>query len=119
MLEALEAHWAAAGLADRLHTERFRPTVLVAGEGGTVTFTGSGATLDADGATPILDAAEQAGVLMPSGCRMGICFGCVLPLREGAVRDLRNGELTTAVPGDGVLVQTCVSAAAGACAIDH
>jgi ferredoxin-NADP reductase len=119
MLEALEAHWGAAGLADRLHTERFRPTVLVTGEGGTVTFTGSGATLAADGRTPILDAAEQAGVLMPSGCRMGICFGCVLPLREGAVRDLRNGELTTAAPGDGVLVQTCVSAAAGACAIDH
>jgi ferredoxin-NADP reductase len=119
MLEALEAHWSAAGLADRLYTERFRPTVVVTGEGGTVTFTGSGTTLDADGATPILDAAEEAGVLMPSGCRMGICFGCVLPLREGAVRDLRNGEVTTAVPGDGVLVQTCVSAAAGACAIDH
>ena len=33
---------------------------------------------------PILDAAEDAGVLMPSGCRMGICYGCVLPLREGA-----------------------------------
>jgi ferredoxin-NADP reductase len=119
MLEAIEAHWSAAGLADRLYTERFRPTVLVTGEGGTVTFTGSGSTLVADGATPILDAAEEAGVLMPSGCRMGICFGCVLPLREGAVRDLRNGEVTTAVPGDGVLVQTCVSAAAGACAIDH
>lgn len=119
MLEALEAHWAAAGLADRLHSERFRPTVLVTGEGGTVSFAKSGTTIDADGATPILDAAEEAGVLMPSGCRMGICFGCVLPLREGAVRDLRNGELTTAAPGDGVLIQTCVSAAAGACDIDH
>ncbi|HEX2072237.1 MAG TPA: ferredoxin reductase [Geodermatophilus sp.] len=119
LLEMLEEHWAAAGLADRLHTERFRPAVIVAGEGGTVSFTGSGTTLEADGAVPILDAAEEAGVLMPSGCRMGICFGCVLPLREGAVRDLRTGEVTTAAPGDGVLVQTCISAAAGACAIDH
>jgi stearoyl-CoA 9-desaturase NADPH oxidoreductase len=119
MLEALEAHWEAAGLAEQLYTERFRPTVLVTGEGGTVSFAKSGTTLDADGATPILDAAEEAGVLMPSGCRMGICFGCVLPLREGAVRDLRNGEVTTAAPGDGVLIQTCVSAAAGACDIDH
>jgi stearoyl-CoA 9-desaturase NADPH oxidoreductase len=119
MLEALEAHWSAAGIADRLYTERFRPAVLVTGEGGTVSFAKSGTTLEADGATPILDAAEEAGVLMPSGCRMGICFGCVLPLREGAVRDLRNGELTTAAPGDGVLIQTCVSAAAGACDIDH
>ena len=71
-----------------------------------------------DGATPILDAGEQAGVLMPSGCRMGICFSCVLPLREGSVRDLRSGDVTTAAPGDGVLIQTCVSAAAGPCDID-
>jgi len=119
MLEALEEHWAAAGIAERLYTERFRPTVLVTGEGGTVSFAKSGTTLEADGATPILDAAEDAGLLMPSGCRMGICYGCVLPLREGAVRDLRNGEITTAAPGDGVLIQTCVSAAAGACDIDH
>src|SRR5919112_1780941 len=119
MLEALEEHWSAAGIADRLFTERFRPRVLVTGEGGTVSFAKSGTTVDADGATPILDAAEEAGVLMPSGCRMGICYGCVLPLREGAVRDLRNGEVTTAAPGDGVLVQTCISAAAGACDIDH
>jgi ferredoxin len=119
MLEALEAHWESAGIADRLYTERFRPTVLVTGEGGTVSFARSGTTLEADGATPIHDAAEDAGVLMPSGCRMGICYGCVVPLREGAVRDLRNGEITTAAPGDGVLIQTCVSAAAGACDIDH
>jgi ferredoxin-NADP reductase len=119
MLEALEEHWAATGLVDRLFTERFRPTVLVTGEGGTVSFAKTGTTLEADGATPILDAAEEAGVLMPSGCRMGICYGCVLPLREGAVRDLRNGEVTTAAPGDGVLIQTCISAAAGACDIDH
>jgi stearoyl-CoA 9-desaturase NADPH oxidoreductase len=119
MLEALEEHWEVAGIADRLHTERFRPRVLVTGEGGTVSFARTGTTIEADGATPILDAAEEAGVLMPSGCRMGICYGCVLPLREGAVRDLRNGEITTAAPGDGVLVQTCISAAAGACDIDH
>ena len=119
MLEALEAHWNSAGISDRLYTERFRAKVLVTGEGGTVSFSRNGTSLEADGATPILDAAEEAGVLMPSGCRMGICYGCVLPLREGAVRDLRNGEITTAAPGDGVLIQTCVSAAAGACDIDH
>jgi ferredoxin-NADP reductase len=119
LLEALEEHWAAQGIADQLYTERFRPRVLVTGEGGTVAFARSGRTLDVDGATPILDAAEEAGLLMPSGCRMGICYGCVLPLREGAVRDLRTGEITTAAPGDGVLVQTCISAAAGACDIDH
>ena len=92
MLDALEEHWTERGIADRLHTERFRPAVVVAGEGGTVTFARTGTTVEADGATPMLDAGEDAGVLMPSGCRMGICFGCVVPLRAGAVRDLRTGE---------------------------
>ena len=118
MLDALEEHWTALGIAERMHTERFRPTVLVTGEGGTVLFSKTGLTLEADGATPLLDAGEGAGVLMPSGCRMGICFGCVVPLRSGAVRDLRDGAVTTAVEGDGVRIQTCVSAAAGACDID-
>jgi ferredoxin-NADP reductase len=118
MLDALERRWADRGISERLHTERFRPTVLATGDGGTVTFTASAIEVDAGGATSLLDAGERAGVLMPSGCRMGICFGCVAPLREGAVRDLRNGDLTTASPGDGVLVQTCVSAAAGPCEIE-
>lgn len=116
MLDSLETHWEAAGRGASLHTERFRPTVVEAGEGGTVTFTGVGTTVEADGAQTLLDAGENAGVLMPSGCRMGICFGCVAPLRQGAVRDLRTGDITTAA--DGVVIQTCISAAAGACEID-
>ena len=118
LLDAAEKHWDATGVVDRLHTERFRPAVLATGEGGTVTFARSGVTVEAGGAIPLLDAGEEAGVLMPSGCRMGICFGCVVPLREGAVRDLRNGEVTTAAPDDPILIQTCVSAAAGTCDID-
>lgn len=118
MLDALEQHWYDNDFAERLHTERFRPTVVTAGDGGTVTFSKSATTLDAPGDQTLLDAGEAAGVLMPSGCRMGICFGCVAPLREGAVRDLRNGDITTAAPGDGVLIQTCVSAAAGTCDIE-
>jgi ferredoxin-NADP reductase len=122
LLDAIEAHWARSGLAGRLHTERFKANLVEPGEGGAVTLrthgTGSTTVVEADGATPILDAGEAAGVLMPSGCRMGICYSCVLPLCEGSVRDLRTGEVTTAAPGDGVLVQTCVSAAAGACDIE-
>jgi stearoyl-CoA 9-desaturase NADPH oxidoreductase len=116
LLDALEERWEADGITERLHTERFRPSVVTAGEGGTVTFAKSEAIVDVDGGQTLLDAGEAAGVLMPSGCRMGICFGCVAPLRQGAVRDLRSGDLTTAA--DGVLVQTCVSAAAGACEIE-
>ena len=120
LLDALAAHHEAAGL--ELFTEQFRATVIEAGEGGSIAFDRAGTTVEADGATAILDAGEAAGVLMPSGCRMGVCFGCVVSLKEGVVRDLRNGALTTAVPGEtdpgGVPIQTCVSAAAGACHID-
>ncbi len=121
LLDALEAHHGARDLP--LLTEKFRVATVAAGEGGTVSFARTGTTVEADGATPILDAAEDAGVLMPSGCRMGICYGCVLPMREGAVRDLRTGEVTVASPGEtatgGVPIQTCISAAAGPCDLDH
>lgn len=121
LLDALAGHHAGHGL--EVVTERFRTARVDAGEGGIVSFAKSDTSLDLDGSTTILDAAEEAGVLMPSGCRMGICMGCVLPLVEGSVRDLRNGEVTTAVPGEtepgGIKVQTCVTAAAGSCRLDH
>ncbi|XRQ06572.1 ferredoxin reductase [Actinomadura welshii] len=111
MLDDLTEHWQASGAGDRLRVERFQ-TVLAGGtgEGGHVTFTKSGIEVDADGATPLLVAGEEAGALLPSGCRMGICYSCVGRLCSGKVRDLRTGE----VHGDeGEIVQTCVSAAAG------
>jgi ferredoxin-NADP reductase len=118
LLDAMESHWADADIAERLHTERFRSALITEGEGGTVTFARQGAVVEADGATPILDAGEHAGVLMPSGCRMGICFGCAVPLKRGVVRDLRDGQLTIAAEGDSIHIQTCVSAVAGRCEID-
>jgi len=120
LLDAIQDHHDRAGLP--LFTEQFRVTTVAPGEGGEVTFGRTGAVVQADGATPILEAGEGAGVLMPSGCRMGVCYGCVVPLKEGVVRDLRSGDLTTAVAGEtdngGVLVQTCINAAAGPCHFD-
>ncbi len=55
---------------------------------------------------------------MPSGCRMGICMGCIVTMRQGAIRDLRTGEITVAEPGDNLSVQTCVNAVAGTCDIE-
>ncbi|MGC4110061.1 MAG: ferredoxin reductase [Nocardioides sp.] len=121
LLDALSAHHDERGLP--LYTEQFRVATVATGEGGPVTFSRSGVEVDCAGSRPILEQAEEAGVLMPSGCRMGICYTCVLPLREGAVRDLRTGEITTAVAGEtgahGVAIQTCINAAAGPCQIDH
>lgn len=119
LLDAVAAHHADAGLD--LLVEQFRTARVEPGEGGTLHFEKGGQEVVVDGATPILDAAEDAGILMRSGCRMGICMGCLVPLKEGTVRDLRNGDLTTAVPGESgaVKVQTCINAAAGPCHFDH
>lgn len=120
LLDALEKLWAELGMSELLHTERFATARIEPGEGGTVRFTGigTGTEVVTNGATSLLDAGEQAGLLLPSGCRIGVCFSCVIPLREGAVRDLRSGDVTTAAVGDGVLIQTCVSAAAGPCHLE-
>jgi ferredoxin-NADP reductase len=116
MLDDAERHWRRAGLVGRLHVERFRPAVASGGgAGGRVRFVASGRQADSDASTPLLVVGENAGVLMPSGCRMGICHSCVARLRSGRVRDLRTGH----EHGDeGELIQTCVSAAAGPVEID-
>ncbi|KLL10931.1 stearoyl-CoA 9-desaturase [Protofrankia sp. BMG5.30] len=115
LLDDAEASWQRAGLADRLRVERFQPAVRRGGVGGRVRFVRSGREANAGGDTPLLVVGENAGVLMPSGCRMGICHSCVARLTAGRVRDLRTGL----EHGDeGELVQTCVSAAAGDVEID-
>ena len=119
LLDAIAEHHEKAGVA--LLVEQFRTARVEPGEGGTLHFGKSGKDLVVDGATTILDAAEDAGILMRSGCRMGLCMGCLIPMTEGTVRDLRNGELTTAVPEESgtVKVQTCVKTAAGPCHFEH
>lgn len=120
LLDNLAAFWAEHELTDRLHTERFAPPPRpAAGAGGVLRFERSQREVDAAGDQTLLEAGEQAGILMPAGCRMGICHRCVLPLRSGSVRDLRTGELHTAEEGDTLTIQTCISAAAGACHLDH
>ena len=120
MLDEAEQMWDDAGLSERLHVERFSANLRGGeAEGGTVTFAGSDTTVDADGATTLLEAGESAGLALPYGCRMGICHTCVVGLRSGAVRDLRDG--TEKHNDDGAPVekiQTCVVAAAGDCVLD-
>ncbi len=115
-LDALHHMFAQADLADHLHIERFALERGAHGaEGGTVTFGRSGRTAaDIDGATTLLEAGEEAGVLMPFGCRMGICQTCVVMLDKGCVRDLRTGVEHV----EGERIQTCISAAAGDCTLD-
>jgi ferredoxin-NADP reductase len=117
LLAQAQAHWEHAEARRRLRVERFQAPSFTTPEaqGATVRFTRAHRDVDAPAGTPLLQVGEQAGIAMPSGCRMGICFSCVAPLRSGQVRDLRTGV----VHGEeGELIQTCISGAAGACAID-
>ena len=114
LLTTLESHWADHGDPALLRVERFQTAVAAEGTGGgAVTFARSGRR--SDGAATLLAAGEEAGVLMPHGCRMGICHTCVVPLLSGQVRDVRTGAVQDT---EGALVQTCVSAAAGPVCLD-
>lgn len=115
MLNSATRIWAADGVAENLHLERFAVSrAAPRGQGGTVTFERAGRVVAADAATSLMDAGERAGVQMPFGCRMGICQTCVVSLLDGHARDLRTGVEHEA----GTRVQTCVSAASGDCVLD-
>jgi len=118
LLTALETHFEQAGRSRHLHTERFRATlasVPVNAVGGTVRFSQAGVDAQADASTSLLRVAEQAGLNPAHGCRMGICHACDTRLVSGCVRDLRTGKLHSDA---GSIIQPCVCAASGDCAID-
>jgi stearoyl-CoA 9-desaturase NADPH oxidoreductase len=113
LLDTTHAHWSRAGLGRRVHLERFhapRAELPADAVGGTVRFAGSSRQVEADGYTPLLRVAEDAGLNPPHGCRMGICHSCDATLLSGCVRDLRTGALFNQA---GQKVQVCICAAAG------
>jgi ferredoxin-NADP reductase len=114
LMDVLEEHWKSAGVESRLNMERFQPIIgrgdAEVGSGGSVSFLVTDVEATCDVGVSILVGGEQAGALLPFGCRLGICHTCVGRLRSGQVRDLRTGELTTE---QGQTVRTCVNAPEG------
>ncbi len=53
-----------------------------------VTLAGQGWTFDAQASQTVLQAAEQAGVRLPSSCRNGTCRTCICRAASGTVRYL-------------------------------
>ena len=118
MLDAMSERWEREGDPQLLSMERFQPVIggdAGGGDGGTVCFAKSGVEAECAGGTPILAGGEEAGAVLPFGCRMGICHTCVGKLRRGRVRDLRTGEIHGS---DGEMVRTCVNAPEGAIEIE-
>jgi len=68
LLDALEQRFSYDGIADCLHTERFRPTVVATGEGGAVTFAKTGTAADGVVIQTCVSAAAGANS-MPSAPR--------------------------------------------------
>jgi ferredoxin-NADP reductase len=109
-----------AGCTERLHTEAFTLAQVLAEGGpaaGTLRLATSGLDVANDGRT-ILEQAEAAGLSPEHGCRMGICHTCTRSLTCGTVRNVVDGELTSAPAETGVAIRVCVSAPVGDAQVD-
>ena len=71
---------------------------------------GWAATISENTGMPLLEQAEDAGLLPDHGCRMGICNTCSCRKRCGTVRNLLTGE-TSATENE--LIRICVSVPVG------
>ena len=69
----------APAVASRCGYNRAMPT-------STITLQPAGWSFPADADTPLLRAAEQAGIELPSSCRNGTCRTCLCRVAEGAGR---------------------------------
>lgn len=117
LMDAVRQVWADGNVSERLTEECFQPVraQVPAGAGGKVSFWKAGGETAGAGDKSLLEVAEEAGLLPAHGCRMGICQGCIVTLKEGQVRDLSTGEV---FGEEGESIRICVCAAAGDVTID-
>ena len=105
----------------RTHAGR-TPPGTIAGMSITITLQPSGWTFEAPDGMTVLQAAEQAGIDLPSSCRNGTCRTCICRLASGRVRYLvewpglsvdekREGYVLpcVAVPEGDVTVEQCLA----------
>ncbi|VFA88864.1 Stearoyl-CoA 9-desaturase electron transfer partner [Gordonia paraffinivorans] len=118
LLDSLVDHFESEGVGDRIHLERFQPIIggnPGEGEGGTVRFLRSKTEVDCEPGTPILVAGEESGLQLKFGCRIGICHTCTGVLKQGNIRDLRTGEVSSP---EGQSIRICVNTAEGDIDVD-
>lgn len=117
LIAAVGQHWADAGLAHRLHIERFTAAagaVATGAAGGELRFVRSERIAANDGRN-LLVQAESAGLRPESGCRMGICMSCKCTKKSGVVRDAVTGVTSDAGEED---IRLCVSVPVGDVTLD-
>ena len=102
-------------IAEALPGEQDPP--LPEGETATLTFARSGITATVTNATSVLEAAEEAGVVIPFECRSGICGQCKTRLVHGKVRMDSQDALSDQDRSKG-LVLACQAHATRDCTLD-
>lgn len=113
LLDALSDSFASAGLAERLHLERFgaAPLAAQAGDGTLlVTLARSKAQVDVPPGVSIMAALREAGHQVASSCEQGVCGMCEARVLEG-VPDHRDMLLTESERQRGDVMMLCVSRA--------
>lgn len=91
MIDLAQGHLHSLGLdPDRFHTESFTPPTLDRpvddGRRYTVHFRRSERSVEIDGSTTLLEAADRAGIRVPTGCERGLCRACVTPKLGGTTQ---------------------------------
>jgi ferredoxin-NADP reductase len=111
MMTAVAKTWTDAGIADRLHVERFVARRVAAREPSARTnvhLTMAERTVVADGKGSLLEQLERTGETPAYGCRMGICNTCRCRKTSGAVEDMVTGEISDTPDED---IRLCTSIA--------
>lgn len=117
LIATTRALWASDGHPERVHSESFLPTRVVASPGeahGCVRFAASRIELAGEAMT-LLEHAEKAGLTPAYGCRMGICHTCTCRKLTGQVRNVNSGELSSCEQED---IQICSSVPVGDVELD-
>lgn len=115
LIDAVRNAARSAGIADdRIRFERFAPVPIAASNRAvTVTLKRSRKRITVTPGQSILDAALDAGVAAPSGCRSGTCGTCRVKVLEGEPEH-RDAALGDAERSPGNWMCVCVSRAKGA-----
>jgi ferredoxin-NADP reductase len=111
MMDGLSAMLDRSGVpAERVHLERFEyaeaAAAAVPTAPATLVFAASSATATAPAGMTILEAAEKAGIALPSSCRMGGCGACKVKV-DGRVVRAEPSCLTPAERADGYALACC------------
>lgn len=113
LLDALTERFAAEGLSDSLHIERFGAAPVAVGEStGTlrVILARSGTSVDVPPDCSVMTALRNAGHCVQSSCEQGVCGMCETRVLDG-VPDHRDMLLTESERERGDVMMVCVSRA--------